>query len=65
MTRRERAIAYIEKCRDVHQDWIEMQDRGELSRTQLRIGGGKTHHRLWVRRYEAVLRELRRIAPPA
>lgn len=59
MTRRERAIAYIEDCRAIHVRWIEAQDRGELTWEERRIGGGKTHHRLWVKRYDAVLRELR------
>ena len=62
MTRRERAIAYIEECRLTHQLWIEAQERDGLTREERRIGGGKTHHALWVRRYDAVLKVLRDVA---
>ena len=60
MTRRERAIDYIEDCRQTHVNWIKAQDAGWLTPMQTRIGGTKTHHRMWVRRYDAVLAELRR-----
>lgn len=58
MTRQERAISYIRECRDIHAHWITAQDRGLLTPEERRIGGGKTHHKKWVRRYETVLRAL-------
>ena len=61
MKNKERAIKYIEECRDIHQDWIECQDAGELTKEELEIGGGKTWHKKWVRQYNFVLKELQKV----
>lgn len=56
------AIRYIETCRNIHQDWVEWQNLGFLTKEQLRIGGGKTHHNLWIHRYNKVIEELERLS---
>ena len=58
MTRRERTIEYIRECRAIHADWIDLLKKGKMTREEIRVGGGVTWHRKWVKRYDAVLREL-------
>ena len=60
MTRRKRAIKYIKECKRVHEGWILAQERGELTTQDIRIGGGKTWHKKWVKQYQLVLKELRK-----
>lgn len=59
-----KAIRSIEESRQSHVDWIEYLDRyPKRERTQGKLAGDRRHHRLWVRRYNQVLRVLKGAQP--
>ena len=55
MTRRERAIKYCIEARLVHIAWAKYASK---TRRHNAIAGNTTHHRMWIKRYDAIIREL-------
>lgn len=54
------SIRSIEDCRQTHVDWIEWyKAHPKQERIKGKVAGDVKHHRLWVRRYNQVLRVLR------
>jgi len=55
MTKKQ-AIATIEECRDIHQDWI---NNTQWLKLHEKIGGDEAHHERWIKNYNGVLEVLR------
>lgn len=57
--RRDAAIAAIEECRQIHVDWMVWAKVNGNSKF-LKVAGDAKHHRYWIKKYDDVLRVLRR-----
>jgi hypothetical protein len=56
------SITWIEQCREIHLDWARVQERRRREgRRPVPYVGSATHHRNWVRRYDKVLVELKKV----
>lgn len=65
-----RAIRSIEECRDIHQQWADYfegkpaEEKKRETRTQGEALGDRKWHRLWIRKYDHVIRVLMAALPP-
>ena len=59
----EKAISYIEECRDIHVRWAEWQDANPdwLELVDPSAPGDQEHHLEWVEKYNHVLEVLNEV----